>query len=110
MPRGIAWDYLPSPFNRFRGNRNEVKNYMNYYLEPSDSEGNSGRLFDTVEDNSILKDMKEIGKSIAFGGVVGSLTGLMFGTVNALRDTTSMISRNTVGTKKILRTSGYFGT
>jgi len=112
MPRGIAWDYLPNPFNRYRGQRNnDSKTYMNYYIPPViDDPTNASSNDNLIEENSVLKDMKEIGKTIGFGIVVGSLTGLMFGTINALRDTTSMTGRNTVGTKKILQTAGYFGT
>jgi hypothetical protein len=118
MPRGIAWDDLPTPYIRFSKTRNQptapvakeftVINSDDTALDAEISEIpkvlTSGEKLDLY-----IKNGKEIGSRAAFGLILGGITGLVFETVNAMRDIKGMSSRASIVTKQILRSSVYFG-
>jgi len=115
MPRGIAWDNLPTPYVRFSKERNKP-------AEPKTPE------FTVVEEGSpdmspipktltqeekmdlYMKNGKSLASRGAFGLILGGITGLVFETVNAMRDIKGMSSRASIVTKQILKSSVYFGT
>lgn len=67
MPRGIPWDDLPTPFNRYK-DRNVIHEPPKV-IKARDA-----------ENINVVEDVKEISKRVAFGLICGGLTGLVFGT------------------------------
>ena len=92
MTRGIAWDHLPTPYNRFDKDRkdgNELDK-LNDRNQTEFSVNTNGQEFQeqivaseiVIERNreQYLKEWKEIGTRVAFGTLCGTITGLVFST------------------------------
>lgn len=109
MPRGIPWDDLPTLYDKYKPPKGEQQQK---YQEDT-NEGGFTVTGDGIQEQApardYIKDAKSIGLRGAFGMVCGGLTGAIFGTVNALKDTKAMTARNSLVTKKIMQTAGYFG-
>ena len=115
MPRGIAWDDLPTPYNRFDKNR-RIQPTTAPVPTPNPEftvigDGNEPPVELTSEEKmkQFMGNSKSVGLRVAFGLVCGSITGMVFGTVNALRDSKGMTKRASIVTKQILRSSAGFG-
>lgn len=112
MPRGIAWDDLPSPYTRFSKDRHKpaaaapAQEFTVVDAEISD-------IPVVMTSDERLELYKANGKAIAsrgaFGLILGGITGLVFETVNAMRDVKGMASRASIVTRQILRSSASFG-
>ena len=78
MPRGIAWENLPTPSERFNPKRKlETKNELPTTEFTLTEENLQERNIDTY-----MKEVKNIASRGLFGFLSGALTGGVFGTGN----------------------------
>lgn len=86
MPRGIAWDELPTPHLRYRPDHAQARKERLRKRAIDEEEGNDPNTENVSSDANVLstRDFKDdaidISKRLLFGGITGFITGAVFTT------------------------------
>jgi hypothetical protein len=105
MVRGVPWDDLPGVKVPI-GQRNFAMDDVDFTVDSPQVGSGDGAL---AVPRDFKKDAREIGRHIVFGGVIGGLTGVCFGSVDVVKDVKGMVAKRKEAVETVMRYSYRFG-